>query len=146
MNAFCDLSCYLSVYVSHLGHWDSYQNQDPGRQILLSRSPPGVPGTWGGNLWTYRPRSFAWAHLAESTQQEPLGDIWVTHVIASSMDTAVSRSHKVSGREQNKTKKPAVLFAVFPGSMIRPDVGNFLWMDHNPTYFKEPTFLEMAER
>lgn len=44
----------------------------------------------------------------EHSQQEPLGDIWVTRVIASSIDTSVSRSHKVGGRKQNKTKKPAV--------------------------------------
>lgn len=47
-------------------------------------------------------------------------------VIASGIDTAMSRPRKVSGREQNKTvQKPAALFADFPGSLVRPDVDIF---------------------
>jgi hypothetical protein len=52
-----------------------------------------------------------------------MGDIWVTCVIASGNNTALSWSHKVTGREKKST---AVLLAEFPGCVIRLDVDGFL--------------------
>lgn len=137
MNTFCDLNCYLLVYVAEFHIWVSEIHTRIRKADFTEQEVP-----WGLPAPKREPVALQAMELSlspscrDQSQHEPLADIWVTCVIASGIDTAMSRSQ--SERRKRTEQMPAVLFADFPGSVIRPDLDGLLWMGRDHTYFKEP--------
>lgn len=125
MNTFCDLNCYLLVYVAEFHIWVSEIHTRIRKADFTEQEVPwGLPapeeGTCGSTGHGTEPEPIC----RDQSQHEPLADIWVTCVIASGIDTAMSRSQ--SERQKRTEQMPAVLFADFPGSVIRPDLDGLL--------------------